>query len=285
MRKVTVVTDSVACLPQHLAAEYGIHVLPVRLAVGNRVYRDTSDDLPPSAVSQLQRAPAIDTTPWSPEVYRRAYDEAGVATGCVVHVVAFSQFTSTVSLARAGAESAQRENQSLQVAVFDSATTSMAQGFVALAAARAAARGGDLATVLAAAEQVKHSVTAAFTFDSLQCLARTGRATRLAAWASSLLHVFPVVGLSQGRERPIALTRSRNKAKERLIELARTLDEPDRPLHIAVVTSERCDEAQEIQREINETLTPEESLVAIASPVTQAVAGPSLLGFALYCGQ
>ncbi len=285
MRKVTIVTDSVACLPQHLVAACDVHVLPVRLSIGDRVYRDTGDDLPPSEVTQLQRAPAIDTTPWPPEVYRRTYEEAGAATGCVVHVVAFSQFTSTISLARAGAESAQRRNPSLQVVVFDSATTSTAQGFVALAAARSAARGADLSAVLAAAERVKHSVTAAFTFDSLQCLARTGRATRLAAWASSLLHVFPVVGLSQGRERPIALTRSRNKAKERLLDLARNLDEPDRPLHIAIVTSERYDEAGEMQREINEMLQPEESLLAVASPVTQAVAGPSLLGFALYCGE
>jgi len=67
--------------------------------------------------------------------------------------------------------------------------------------------------------------------------------------------------------------------------MARTMDEPDRPLHIAIVTSERHDEAREMQCEMNDMLAPEESLLAVASPVTQAVAGPSLLGFALYCGQ
>ena len=105
--RVVVVTDSVACLPREMASQYGIRVIPVRLTVEGHVYRDVDEELPEELVRRLQRAPSLDTTPWPPEFYARQYMEAASAGTSIIHVVAFSQFTSTISLARAGAAIAQ----------------------------------------------------------------------------------------------------------------------------------------------------------------------------------
>lgn len=279
---VRVVTDSVACLPRHLVSLYGIHVIPVRVTVAEQVYRDVDEELPAAVVHELQRATAIDTTPWPPDVYRREYLEAGRASSNLIHIVAFSQFTSTMSLARAGAAMAHEADPELNVEIFDSATTGMAQGFIALAAARAAAQGGSITAVLAAAETVKARVESAFILDSLQHLARTGRVNRMKAWAGTLLNVKPVVALSQGKERPIALARSRAQGIRRLLELARNSPGNAGPLHIAVMESDRVLESEELRQTIDEQLRPAECLVARVSGVTQIVAGPGLLGVAFY---
>jgi DegV family protein with EDD domain len=284
MKTVAVVTDSVACLPQDLVARHGILVVPVRLAVGGQVFRDIAEELTPQLIRDLQQAATIDTTPWPPESYRHAYEAAGKAARDVVHIVAFSQFTSTMSLARAGATMAQEAHPGLRVEVFDSATTTMAQGFVALAAARAATRGGNIADVLAEADRVKARVNAAFALDSLRFIARTGRVNRLAGWAGSLLRVRPVVGLSNGRERPIALTRSRSQGTRRLFELIRASSTTSEPLHVAIMESGRTEESAELRSLIDESLHPAEMMVAQVSPVTQVVAGPGLLGVAFYSG-
>jgi DegV family protein with EDD domain len=281
---VGVVTDSVACLPQPLIEQYGIHVIPVRLAVAGHVYRDTDEELPAARVRELQQAPTIETTPWSPDVYCREYLEAGRTSSVLVHIVAFSQFTSTISLARAGAAMAQEARPGLSVTVLDSASTAMSQGFVALSAARAAAQGGDAAEVISAAERVRSTVELAFTLDSLRYIARTGRVTRLAAWAGSLLNVRPVVGLSQGKERPIGLVRSRAKGAARLLELIRTSPDGSEPLHVAIIASPDVEEWSELQDAVEKQLDPAESLVVRPSAVAQIVAGPGLLGVAFYRG-
>ncbi len=281
-KPVRIVTDSVACVPANFVAQYDMHIIPVRLAVEGCVYRDMDDELPAGIVRKLQQAPSIDTTPWSPETYCREYLEASRQSSSLLHVVAFSQFTSTISLARAGAAMAQEERPGFTVRVLDSASTAMGQGFIALSAARAAARGKDIADVIVTAETVRAKVESAFTLDSLRYLARTGRVTRLTAWASSLLNVRPLVGLSQGKERPIGLVRSRAKAAARLLELVRSSSSATGALHVAILASPDVPEANGLQQDIEEQLHPVECLVVRPSGVAQIVAGPGLLGIAFY---
>ncbi len=284
MSGVVVVTDSVACLPQQVIDEYGIHIIPVRVTANGKTYRDSAEELPPEVVQQLQETPDIDTTPWSPEHYSRHYVELGRESKNIVHVVAFSQFTSTISLARAGADMAQEAVPGLRVELFDSATTTMAQGFIALAAARAAAGGGDIEGVVEAADVVKAKVSCIFAFDTLHHLARTGRVNRLTAWASSLLNVRPIIGLSEGKARPLALVRSRSQSVARLIKLLHDGADDTQPLHVAVMDVDRPQEAGELSGIIRERFRPAELHQVRFTPAMQAVAGSGLLGVAFYSG-
>jgi len=284
MIEVAILTDSVACLPPDLAQTHHIGIIPVRVSAAGREYHDNEAALPPSTVRQLQQAPALDTTPWSPEMYRRAYRDAGAAARSVLHVVAFSQFTSTISQARAGAAMAEADLPGLRVVVFDSAATAMSQGFIALGAARAAARGASLSDVIARAEEIRQRVSAVFVLESLHYLARTGRVHRLASWASSLLRVRPVVALEQGHEHPIALPRSRAQAKRLLLDYIDRTIVAGMPLHVAVMVSDDREEAEWLLARLQDLYQPEETLFTAFSPVTRSVAGPGVLGVAFYCG-
>jgi DegV family protein with EDD domain len=285
MNKVAVVTDSVACLPQKVINEYGIHIIPVRITVGGKVYRDTNEDLPLELVHEFQNMPKVDTTPWPPEFYAQAYKELSHKANNIVHIVCFSQFTSTISLAKTGAEMAQEAIPQLKVEVLDSATATMAQGFIALAAARAAWAGKDIDEVIEAASTVKSKVNSIFALDTLRYLARTGRINRLAAWASSLLNVKPIVGLSQGKEHPLALARSKSQSIKSLIKLMHESVSSAEPLHVAVMEVERPQEAEELSSRIKEQFQPAEFYLVQFSPVMQVVAGSGLLGVAFYCGE
>ena len=67
MKKVAIVTDSVACLPQELVQKYGISVVPVSLIFEDRVYRDGVDIKPTEFYELLRRAKKLPTTsPSSP---------------------------------------------------------------------------------------------------------------------------------------------------------------------------------------------------------------------------
>jgi DegV family protein with EDD domain len=284
MNKVAVVTDSVSALPRKLIDEYDIHIIPVRIAVGGKVYRDTSEDLPVELVREFQSVPKLDTTPWPPEFYCHVYKELSQKANNIVHVVCFSQFTSTISLAKVGAEMAQEAIPNLKVEVVDSATVTMAQGFIALGAARAAAAGKDMAEVIGVASTIKSKVSLIFALDSLRYLARTGRINKLAAWASSLLNVKPVVGLSQGKEQPLGLVRSKSQSTTKLIKLMHDSVGSAQPLHAAVMEVERPEEAEVLSNMIKEQFQPAELYQLQFTPVMQVVAGSGLLGVAFYCG-
>ena len=285
MSKVAVVVDSVASLPTELVGKYDMHIIPVRVAVDGRVYHDTDEDLPAELIHRFQKLPQIDTTPWPPEFYFQEYKKLSREADNIVHVVCFSQFTATISLAKAGAMMAQEAIPHLKVEVLDSTTVAMAQGFIALAAARAAAEGKDISQVVEVADAVKSRVDSIFSFDTLGYLARTRRINKLASWASSLLNVKPVIRLCQGKLYPVALTRSKQKATEKIINRLGKHVDGGEALHVAVMEVGRPAEAEDLAAIIKERVRPVELYIISFTPVMQAVAGPSGLGIAFYGGE
>lgn len=285
MSRVAVVTDSVACLPQKLVDKCNIHIIPVRLTIGGKVYRDSKEDLPLEVVHGFQKLSQIDTTPWPPEFYFQEYEKLSREADNVVHVVCFSQFTSTISLARTGAKMAQEAVPWLRVQILDSATVTMAQGFIALAAAKAAANGKDMNEVIKAANWVRSRVNSFFAFDTLSYLARTGRINKLAAWASSFLNVEPIVGLSQGKAHPLSLVRSRSQSIKMIIKMMHDGINSGEPLHVAVMEVERLEEAEELANMIRGQFQPVEFYLLQFTSVMQIVAGSGILGVAFYCGE
>ncbi len=282
MTTTRVVTDSVASLPSGLVEELGIHVIPVRLTVDAIVYRDTESELPSAEVHRLQEANAIDTTPWSPEHYCEEYLRAATAVDSLVHVVAFSSFTSTMSLARAGAVMARERVPDLRIEVVDSGSTLMAQGFVALSAARAAQRGASMELVVATATETRDSVRTVVSLSSLRYVARTGRVPRLASWASTLLKVKPVIGLALGKEEPLGLVRSKSQEIRTLVQRVRNEVGNGTASHVGVMDTERWSDGEELLDRLREELSPVELFHVGLSPVSRIVSGPGLLGVAFY---
>ena len=285
MNQVAVVTDSVACLPPAVAARYSIHLIPVRVRVGEVEYEDLSPDLSPQVVHQLQTEPQIDTTPWPPEHYCRAYLAQAVTTDAIVHVVAFSRFTSTVSLAMAGASMAREIHPGLRIELVDSASTGMAQGFAAIEAARAAQAGGGLDVVAAAAERAVRNTASAFALESLGYLARTGRVGRLYAWAGAVLKVKPVVALVGGSEHPVALARSNSQALRRAADYVAGRVETGAGVQVAVMDSDCPPEARELAQLLSARMQITELYEAPFTPVMRLVAGPGVVGVAIHTPQ
>ncbi len=281
MDTVAVITDSVAALPAAVANAHGIYQIPVRLTVDGRTYSDTEEDLPGPLVEKFRSTTRIDTTPWPPEHYSQMYQRIGRNQPDMVHVVAFSQFTSTISLAREGALMAREASPAIRVEVVDSATTGMAQGLVALAAARAAQQGASLENCCEVARSVAGRVVSVFALDSLDYVARTGRVNRLAAWASSLLRTTPVVRLALGKEHPLFLARSKQQAAKHIVTVVEEAANCGGPVHTAVMESDPG-ESETLARMLRERVPLAECIMAPFTPVMRIVGGPGVVGIAFY---
>jgi len=283
MARIALITDSAACLPPHLVEEHSIYVVPLTLVLEGQAYPDRPDGDSRQFYQHLKSAQQPPTTASPPpgdylEVLRRA---AGGADAALCITVA-SRFSATYDSALQAAETARHELPTLQVKVIDSGTAAMAQGFMVLEAARAAAGGADLAATAACAEALRPRVGIIAMLDTLEYLARSGRVPRVTAWASSLLQIKPVLQLGHDGVRLLARPRSSRRAHARLLALLQERAANAQSLHLCVHHADAQEEAQALAEQARSALEPAELYVCEFTKVMSAHTGPGLLAFAYY---
>lgn len=120
---VAVLTDSLACIPPHLAAECSIGILPINIRFGNKVYRDSIDLSPSQAYELFAKAPDIfSTAPASPVQYIEAIREAARRARDVVCVTVSSKLSTVHNVASLAGEQVCAEFPGIRVEVVDSGT-------------------------------------------------------------------------------------------------------------------------------------------------------------------
>nr|WP_210732638.1 DegV family protein [Cellulomonas denverensis] len=244
--RVAVVTDSTAALSPDQAAEWGITVVPLDVAAGDRRYRDGVDLGPAELIELIEAGTRVTTSQPAPAAFAEVYQQlADQGVREVVSVHLSGALSGTVRAAGLAAQLAP-----LPVHVVDSRSAGLGLGFAALVAARTE---GDGATVAAEAERVGQSSAAWFVVDSLDHLRRGGRISAAAAALGTVLGLRPVLALREGRIDVAERVRTRPAARDRLVQLVH--DEAARrpgPVRIAVHHLGRPDIADTLADRLHE---------------------------------
>lgn len=282
MPDVAILTDSTACIPPELAAQLQIRVIPLFLEFEDAIYEDGLPDTAAAFYEKLAHARRPPTTGApSAGAYADAMVELGQASPSVLCITVASQFSGMYQAAVQGAALAKARAPELDIRVLDSESAAMAQGFVVLEAARAAGAGGHIDDVLARAREVMARVQLLIALDTLTYLGRSGRVLGLLAWASSPLRLKPVVSFSKGQYRPVALTRSRQRATDALLRALQQRADGDK-LHLCVHHTNVPEIATGLADRVRDLLQPEELLVSEFTQLMGVHTGQGLLGFAFF---
>jgi DegV family protein with EDD domain len=278
MSKIVVVTDSTATLPKHLVRELDIRVVPIFLNLGGHSYRDGVDLTPGEFYHLLLESRHTPTTasPSTGDFVRVYATAARQATGIVaIHLP--PQLSAVYNAALLASQLV----DGVPIRVVDARSAAMAQGFVVLAAARAAASGASLDEVVARAEEVASKVQLFATLDTLEYLHRGGRIGGAATLFGSVLQIKPILQIVQGQAQPLAIPRTRHKAIRFMLQsMAERV--ADRPVHAAVMHASAAEEAEDLRREVAGRFDCVELYVTEFTPVMGAHTGPGLLGIAFY---
>jgi DegV family protein with EDD domain len=276
MSVVAVVADSAANVPSALAKELRIETVPMYLKIGKETYRD-GFDLPLEGFYRRlvsDRELASTSTP-SPGDFLEAFRRTGEQEVVCVTVA------STMSASHQGATLAADRFEGT-VEVVDSLSASMAEGFVAMEAGRAAAAGASLEDVAARARALAPHTWLFATVGTFEFLRRSGRVNRLQAYAATMLDVKPVFRFRGAEATAVGRPRTRRRALERVIDESLAAIR-DRPVHLAGLHAAAEADARSLVERISRQANVVESMVVEVTPVIGAHTGPGLAGVAFYC--
>jgi len=272
---VVVVTNSSCRLGSDELKQFDIRQVPLHVLVDGVDLRDGVDDIP----YDIHDRPRVTTAGAAPaelaEIYQQALADSDGDGVVAVHLSA--ALSSTYSSAALTA----REFGSA-VRVVNSRSVAMGVGFMALAAARAAAAGADLDAVEAAARSAQPSGHVFVVVHRLDNLRRSGRISKGASRLGTALSLKPLLCLDvDGRlvldQRIRTITKAHAAMIDRVAEVV-----GERRAAIAVHHVDNHDAADEIGAALTTRLPQIESLfVTDMGPVLSIHVGGGAVGVAL----
>ena len=272
MPNVAIVTDSVADLPPQVAEEFGITVVPLVVRFGTDLYRDGLDLSPDEFYERLRGSKALPATSVPPPVaFADVYDKLAEKTNEILVVTVTSRLSGTHQVAL---QAAGLMRKRCRVEVLDSQWAVMAQGFITIAAAKAARAGTNLDEVLDAARGTMRRVDICAAFDTLEYLERGGRIGKAQAFLGSLLKVNPIIGLKDGEVYPVGRERSRARAIDRLYDFAAGFGSVE---GLAVEYAADLDEANKLVQRLRSEYPKVPIYLSRTSPAIGTHTGPGLI--------
>jgi len=283
MKKVAIVTDTTACVPQEQVARYDIEVVPVQLIVEDRTYRDGIDISPTEFYNLLRQAKNLPTTSSSsPDSYLEAYQNASRKAKNILCLTEPSKFSAMFDSARMAMDTAKNTLRNVAIDVLECTTAAAGQGLVTLATAKAAAMDKPLEEVKEIARSIMTRVNLYATLDTLTYLVRSGRVPQAAALVNSILSIKPIFNLNHSDAHTVALPRTMKSAMNRMLKLMASAVVGGQPLHVAVMHADALGEAITLRDRITSQFDCREIFITEFTPVMGVHTGPGLIGVAFY---
>jgi DegV family protein with EDD domain len=283
MSAIAIITDTDASLPAELANRHGIRQVSILVHFGEETLKTGEEIDDATLFARVDREGVLPTTSApSPGQFAEAY-QAAFDSGAE-QIVCFC-VSGAVSATHGAAIVAKDMFPERDITVVDTRTLTMAQGFMVLAAAEAAAAGAPVDEIVAHAEDVGQRTHLYAALSTLKYLAMSGRVGHLTAGMATLLNVRPILTVRDGTLDLLERVRTRRKAWARTIDLmAEALG--GRPaarmaiFHIAVP-----DEAGQFEAQLRASLPcPQEILVAEMTPGLSVHGGAGLVGVVAVAG-
>lgn len=213
---VRIVTDSACDLPDDVATELGIEIVPLTIRFGEDEYVDRRDLTPSQFWAKCAGSPTLPETaapaPGQFEATYRRLAEQG-ATG-IVTVCMSRDLSATIQ----SAELAANGFDGVPVTVVDSRSVTLGLGAIVAAAARQAADGADLASIVALTNDLAARTKVWGALDTLDNLKKGGRIGNARAMLASVLSIKPIIEVRDGKVEEGGKQRTRGKALAFLID-------------------------------------------------------------------
>jgi DegV family protein with EDD domain len=269
-----IVLDSTADFPDAPERFPNWRVVPLYVRFGADSYRDYVDIGPAEFYERLRTAEELPTTSQpTPQDFQAAYDDLAAYERIFAFTVSAKLSGTYESALRAASETGDR------VRVIDTETASAAIAMLALAVQRRLERGTTDEELDELIDRFKRESGLIFTLDTLEYLARGGRIGRAAGWAGQLLHIKPILTLSEGEVLPLKRVRGNRRAIQEFAEAFRTGTKDGPGLRVGIAHAEAPERMAALEKLVRDVRPNAEIDVATTlGPVVGTHAGPGTVG-------
>ena len=194
MSKIIIASDSTSDLSPELIERYGILILPLGVALGERQYTDGVDIDPDfiyehyEKTGQLPKTSAINLAD-----FEEFFGKHTANGDSVILFTISSDMSSTYHNAKLAAEGFENAY------AVDTRNLSTGGGLLVIAACEMADAGKTAPEIVAACEELAPCVDASFIIDSLEFLYKGGRCSALAAFGANMLSLKPCIVVRSGK--------------------------------------------------------------------------------------
>ena len=219
-------TDSACDLPQSVADDLGIEIVPLSIRFGDEEFIDRRDLTVEEFWKRSAASPMLpETAAPPPGLFEQTYRNlmADGATGIVV-ISLSGGLSATIQSAELASRAVADE---IPITVIDSQSCTLGLGTIVLAAARTARAGASFDDVEANAIDLSSRTKVWGALDTLENLKKGGRIGGAKAMLASVLSIKPIVQVINGKVEEGGKQRTRSKALAFLIEKLQSYGEVD----------------------------------------------------------
>ena len=269
---IRVVTDSSCDLPPQLVAAHGISVVPLSIRFGDEEFVDQVELSTDAFWAKVAESSTLPETaapaPGAFEACFRELIERG-ATG-IVCVNLSSHLSGTMQSAQVAAAAVAAD---CPVQVIDSQSASMGLGNLCLTAARRAADGDSLGSIVAEVTNRRDRTRLFATLDTMEHIRKSGRIGNARALLGSMLSIKPVIEIRAGVVDEAGRVRTRSKALKLLAAKA-----AERPIEHLAVLHANAPDVDDLLDLLDPIFPRDEIVTGAIGPVIGTHAGPRVIG-------
>lgn len=213
---IRIITDSTADIDLEQAKELAIDIVPLKVIIDGKEYKDRIDLQPTQFYQLLSDNDALPTTSQpSPQEFLTLYEEAKDQGDSVVVMTLSSQISGTYQSAMIAKDLAEYDN----IYVVDSLNATQGLRLLVEKAIVLRTEGKTASEMFDILDIYKHRVCILAIVDTLEYFYKGGRLSKASAVAGTMLKLKPVVGLNNGTLELIAKARGTQKATLKIIDL------------------------------------------------------------------
>lgn len=278
-RKVAIVTDYAADLPENLN-QFGINKMlqiPLSVRFGEKEYLvgiDMDNTLYRELVHQYWDLGKIIPQTSAPglEYFSRVYKEPVEAGYTVLSIHLGDNVSNTGDMARTAAKEFPRN----RVKIYNTGTVSMAQGFMAISAQKAAESGANLEEIIKILDSQKKRTHLRAITPNIPFLRASGRVSHLTGILASALDIKPIIQIDHDMVNKISMERTMKKAIDWNINYIKNIGKIER---ISLVDFEAEKYAGILETRLIEEVNFPESRIyrGELGPITGSHSGPGTL--------
>ena len=271
-----IVTDSTSDMPDSLAWDLNIAMVPLNVRFGEETFKDRVDMDSKAFFNRLARSKILPTTSMpSPEDFKLIYQDIAKTHDSAISIHLSSKLSGTYQSAMTAA----REMEGLNVIAVDSKQVSAGQFLLVYKAAEAAARGADTGEILTLLEDSIKKLNMFFVVDTLEYLQRGGRLSLAGQMIGGMLNVKPILTIKDGVLASASRARSSKKAFQKVME--HLTSQHVKPTHAVVGHALAPEEGKRVEAMLKSAFGAIKIFTCEIGPVIGTHSGPGCVEIAV----